>query len=101
MKVLKKQIEKEASALEKKAILMIDKYGPKIRDRVYWNKRNIKMDAGYIPSGGEHPRPKPYFEKGKTWDFDSSEFLLMKEFLKSFPNYQTRNAKSVRSWYGL
>ncbi len=101
---LRKLIEDNTSKLEQKGLLLINHYGPKIRDKLYW-ENGTKMSGGvrtYVPPGGNHPKPKPRSNMSDdNWEYDSSEFLLMKEFLSKYLKYDTRNARSVRKWYGL
>ena len=100
---LKKQIEENASNLEEKALSLINYYGPQIRDKRYW-EHGIKQRGGintYIPPGGNHPKPKPRENFNGPGQPDSPEYLIMKEFLNKYPQYDTRNTKSVRNWYGL
>ena len=101
---LRKQIENKVSELEGKALLLINYYGPRIRSKQHWEdgKKQLGGTHTYVPPGGKHPMPK--FRSNMSdddWEPDSPEFLLMKEFLSKYTRYDTRNARSIRGWYGL
>lgn len=99
---LEREIEKNASDPEKRALLLIKIYGQEIRRKIYWE--DGKKQAGeriYIPPGGNHPRPKPRENFDGNWRPDSSEYFIIKEFLDKYLMYNTKDAKSVREWFGL
>ena len=116
-----KEIEGCASGLEKKAIELINFYGPKA-DYILTNggfaiSESWDGDGNYcktiynlgalLPYGGRYARPKLVSDGcgkggmiciGKE---DSEKYTIMKNFLNKYPDYSTRNAKSVRKYYGL
>ncbi len=91
------------SQLEVNTIALIEFYGKKIREKRYWERGN-KQSGGiniYIPPGGNHPKPKPRENFKGSWQPDSPEYLIIKEFLDNHQEYNTKNARLVRGWYGI
>jgi hypothetical protein len=88
-KKVKEQIEKCCSELEQKAISLIDKYGPMIRDEIFSHKKQS------LPCGGSYPDAK------KDCNGDSEEYLVMKGFIERHPEYETQNSNFVKDWYGI
>ena len=93
-------IEHNATSQEKKAIELILFFSNYI---INPNKKIRVYGVNLPPSTPrpQSPRPTPEelaFYKPKESDF-SPDYILMKQFLETHPEYKTRAAQKIRKWY--
>lgn len=90
-RIRNKKIKANASDLEKEAIRLINKYSKHIK--IY--------SSGNIRTTDEIPSAIPLREASLGGPVYSRDYLMMKNFLKKYPDYETRPAKKIREYYSL